>query len=594
MWHPRRTRNHRQLNTRNQRGAAFMVMLVIMIIGVITALVGALGKVTLQTALNEKNGGRLAQAKEVLLGYAVNGTGGGQRPGDLPYPDRLLGSETPPNYDGKTDSCPTLQAAPTPTGCLGRLPWGSPLFLSMASPSENDPTGFMPWYAVSGNMVDPAGVTMNSELLNTAPHTWLTVRDMNGNVLSNRVAFVIIIPGAPINGQLRPLSPNLAGPNQYLDSITVPAGCTAPCVPGTYSNSNADDDYIMGDEHRWIDDPANPGKQIEDSTYNFNDKLIYVTIDELMPLIEKRIAREVKNCLDSYAAVSANKYPWAAPVSTLGYTSATNTKFGRIPDVPVITSNQLLGAGTTTNPVLLALFSAIADVRTARINCIASDNATNTAAMSNAGINLVNKANAAVGIAPITSGVTNNAITAGQRAQDTGPTRCDRINSGISVLLENALAAYDTALGGIMVNVPEDMAMQLTWPAGCFTSGNMAGYWPDWKRLMLYQVSDGYRPNNGVTASCGGTCLSVSGSGNPNAGSGTYRAAIALAGKKVGAQARLTALGSVQNASDYLELNNQNNKPTNLTFDTYKPTDTANYSNVNDLVLCLDGKVNCK
>lgn len=572
---------------RNQRGAAFMVMLSIMIIGVITVLVGALSKATLQTARNEKSSDMLALSKEILVGYAVNGTGGGQRPGDLPYPDRLLASETPSNYDGNTDSCPTLQTAPTPTGCLGRLPWSTPLFLSMTSPSENDPTGLMPWYAVSANMVDPAGVTMNSELLNTAPHTWLTVRDMKGNVLSNRVAFILAIPGPVLPGLSRPLStsqggPGLMGANQYLDSITVPATCTAPCVPGTYSNADADDSFIMGDEHRWIDDPSNPGHQIEDASYNFNDKLIYVTIDELMPLIEKRIAREVKNCLDSYAAVSANKYPWAAPISPLAYTSVTNTKFGRIPDVPVI---------TTVNINIQSLFNALAAVEAARINCISSDNATNTNAMINAGIALVAIANTVASTQPTTpaipGSVTSNAITAGQRAQDTSPTRCERVENGTSILLENAQAATNTALSGITVNVPEDAAMLATWPVGCFVSGNMADYWPDWQRLVLYQVSDSYRPN-GAAASCAGTCLSVNGSGNPNAGSGTYRASIALAGKKLGTQTRVT-----EAIDQYLDGTANQTAPSNLIFETSRPADTG-YSAVNDLVLCLDGKVNCK
>lgn len=376
-----------------QGGAAFIVMLVILIMGVTIYLVSSLSKVTLQTARNEKSSDLLSQAKDVVIGYALNGTGSSQRPGDLMIPDVLSSTETPPfNYDGVTEGgcldASKMGSSPIPglpvigTGtnmrCLGRLPWKS-ISMPIPSPTDNDPTGFMPWYAVSANLVDPACVSttaicsynplhygLNSEILNAAPppHPWLTVRDMNGNVLSNRVAFVIIIPGPPLPGQSRPPSPNLGGANQYLDSITVPATCTAPCIPGTYSNADMDDDYIMGDEHRWI---SNAGAQIDDPSYNFNDKLLYVTIDDLMPLIEKRIAREVKSCLDDYAAYSSNtnhKYPWAALVSdTTPYPNRAgtyNTLFGRVADIP---STSL--SGIPLSPTQSALQNQIFTLQTA-------------------------------------------------------------------------------------------------------------------------------------------------------------------------------------------------------------------------------------
>lgn len=612
MWHSSHNNDNRQLNMHDQHGAAFIVMLVIMIMGVTIVLVSALSKVSLQTARNNKSSELLAQAKEVVIGYAVNGTGGSQRPGDIMRPDSLSASESPPNYDGASEmGCLDVTQSNTPPfllttnvtniRCLGRLPWKN-YGLSIESPSENDSTGFMPWYAVSSNLMDPdtVNVKLNSELLNDPPpHPWLTVRDMNGNVLSSRVVFVIIIPGAPLTTQSRPASPNLGGANQYLDSITVPAGCTAPCVPGTYSNSDLDDSFIIGDEHRWIDDPSNPGKQIEDSSYNFNDKLLYVTIDELMPLIEKRLAREVKSCLDNYAAGSANKYPWAAPISDITtYASSNGTRFGRIPALPTVNTTQFLNSGNTNDSNIQALFNAMSALGTAVQNCI--DTGSSQTALAAAGAQLVIAANAVATnqptVPPIDSIPTNYAITAGNKAQSNlTPTRCNGIESGSSTTVQSNLANAYSTLGATPVTVPEDATMQIAWTAGCFDSGNMSNYWGDWQRLVLYQVSDNYRPRPpaGSIVACGGTttCLSISGSGNPNTGSGNYRAAIIMAGKKIGAQTR----GS-QTASEYLELNNQTNKtnaPSNLTFDTYKLSD-SNYSTVNDIVLCLDGKNNCQ
>jgi hypothetical protein len=313
-----------------QRGAALMVMLIIMVMGALTFLVSSLSKPGMQIERDKVTAAALAQAKDEVMGNIMSGVGG-QIPGNLLTPDMLSISEIPPyNYDGTANSgCLDASkpgSSPTPglplinsganMRCLGRLPWKA-YGMSTSSPSENDPTGVMPWYAISANLVDPLNVIFNPGLLNANPtHPWLTVRDMNGNVLSSRAAIVLMIPGSPLPGQSRPSSP-LGGPNQYLDSITVPADCTAPCIPGPYNNYDLDDDFIMGDEHRWIADPNNPTNRIEDTTYHFNDKLIYVTIDELMPLIVKRAAGEARSALNSYNSAKGH-FPDAALLGTTG------------------------------------------------------------------------------------------------------------------------------------------------------------------------------------------------------------------------------------------------------------------------------------
>ncbi len=309
-----------------------MVMLVIMVMGAAAFLVSSLSRSALRIQQNQDSTQILVQTKNEVMGNILSGIGG-QIPGNLLSPDMLSNSETPQyNYDGTAnsgclDASQPLGSYPTPglplinsganMRCLGRLPWKA-YGMSISSPSENDPNGVMPWYAVSANLVDPTNVIFNPNLLNLNPtHPWLTVRDMNGNVLSTRAAIVLIVPGATLPGQTRPPSPNLGGPNQYLDSITVPAGCTAPCVPGTYNNFDLDDDYIMGDEQRWITDPNNSAAKIVDSSYQFNDKLIYVTIDELMPLIVKRTAGEARSALNIYNSAKGH-FPDAALLGTTG------------------------------------------------------------------------------------------------------------------------------------------------------------------------------------------------------------------------------------------------------------------------------------
>ena len=581
-------------------------MLVILIMGVTAFLVSALSKVTLQNARNEKSSDMLAQAKEVVIGYAVNGTAG-TRPGDLMIPDVLSSTETPPyNYDGvteggcldasKTGSSPIPGLPVIGSGanmrCLGRLPWKS-FSMPIPSPSENDPTGSMPWYATSANLVDPANVTLNSELLNTdntphgpnnypaPPHPWLTVRDMKGNVLSDRVAFIIFIPGAVLSGQSRPLSatqggPGLGGANQYLDSITVPATCTAPCVPGTYNNFDMDDDFIMGDEHRWIADPANPGNQIEDSNYNFNDKLLYVTIDELMPLIEKRIAREAKNCLDDFASAPGNtnnRYPWAASATdSTAYPDRIgtyNARFGRIPEV---LNTSTTSGGTPPTGTLLTYIQA---VQTALNNYLSNPNLITISTLRNKGDTL--KDNTSSGTAAHDAGVTAD--------------NCTILSCNTSTLQSQ----LDAAMGS---GTP-DSTMPVSWTASCSLFITSI-YWPDWRDLVFYQVAEGYRPGGGTFAG-----LQISGSGNTNGGSGSYRAVVVVAGKKLGTQTRPTYASPpadyLANPNAALEKsvdpafvpNAHDDAGSATSFITYKPSDPY-YQNVNDLVLCLDGKNNCK
>lgn len=571
---------------RSQSGAALMVMLVIMIIGTAVFLVTSLSKVTLNNERNKTASDMLARAKEVVIGYAVNGTGGGQRPGALPNPDRLVPQpEEPattdghPNYNGLQDDCPGSNA------CLGRLPWRT-LGLSIESPSENDPLGFMPWYAASGNLFD-VFVPINSELLNTdnilhapnnypaPPHPWLTVRDMNGNVLSDRVAFILIIPGRPLPGQTRPaasISPpvSLGDASQYLDSITV--GGT------TYKNFDGDNDFIMGDEHRWINDPANPGKQIEDATYQFNDKLLYVTIDELMPLIEKRIAREAKNCLDSYAALSNGKYPWAAPVSdTASYASSNNTRFGRFPTYPNVFN---------TDQNVLDLLDAIAKVRTALNNYIANNTSSTRSALSNAGSQLENLGETPQ--SPITTTIGNAAKNAGDNAKDLAKTPPQSTVSDVQTALSNTISQLASA--GF---ISSDTSMNTVWPTSCtlFTKD----YWGEWKNLVFYQLADGYKPGT-PTPACGTSCLSISGNGNPTSGSGSYRAIITVAGKMIGAQTR-SSNANKQDRTNYLEggINptNKTNIPSGtnaLNYETYRVSDIMYQTTTNDLAICLDGK----
>src|SRR3990167_7392655 len=72
-----------------QRGAALLIMLVVMIIGAITIFVSSLNSSALKIERDKATAAALAQAKDALVGYAITygDTHAGQVHGYLPCPD---------------------------------------------------------------------------------------------------------------------------------------------------------------------------------------------------------------------------------------------------------------------------------------------------------------------------------------------------------------------------------------------------------------------------------------------------------------------------------------------------------------------------
>lgn len=333
-----------QKSVNKQSGAALILFALVLVLGATAFLISQLDGTGVKIERDKNNALILAKAKTALIGYAIGVIGSGQRPGDLIRPDSLSTSETPANYDGTADSgcldaskpngLPLINSSNVNWRCLGRLPWKD-LGMSINAPSENDPNGVMPWYAVSANLVDPTCLAvLNSNTLNlaynpgpldcsgaTLPYPWLTVHDSNGNVVSNRVAAVIFISGAARGTQSRPVSPSLGAASQYLDALVVPVGCTAPCVPGTYNNAAMNNDFIMASE----------GASYAE-TSNFNDQLVYITIDELMAAVVNRTAGEARSVLKGYGNLNSH-YPYTAPLgSTINnFISSGTTLKGMLP-----------------------------------------------------------------------------------------------------------------------------------------------------------------------------------------------------------------------------------------------------------------------
>ena len=341
----------RSASAAKQGGAVLLILALLLVLGVSwfglrllnSARPGNAAAVTsLIDARDAILGSTAAATAEYNLIQTVNS------PGRLPPPDMLDPTTGPPNvYDGASNiACArstwafgaTLATLGGPAGigpnmrCFGRLPWASLGMGSFAAIPTNDPLGQVPWYAISANLTDSCVRALNPAILDTnfatfatgncrnvlppfRPFPWLTVRDPKGNLITDRAAFVLILPGPPVAGQTRPSSP-MQGPAAFLDSVTVAPTCAQPCVPGTYDNARFNWPDSVGLSFIQCAPPG--GQPSTDPSfaqpYNCNDKLVYVTIDELMGIAERRSMEYAADLLRAYYAKNFH-FPYAAPLS---------------------------------------------------------------------------------------------------------------------------------------------------------------------------------------------------------------------------------------------------------------------------------------
>ena len=318
----------------NQKGAVVILMAFIIGLAVTAYMLHALDPARLRVQQDKKSSLILGHAKEAIISYSVSRTGAGDRPGNMPIPDYFAGTEVPFNYDGDADGgclnsasangLPLINSGSN-MRCLGRLPWRT-IGMGIEDTNQNDTVGNKPWYAVSANLVDPLCLdVLNPSILNSAisgvcagsalPHQWLTVRDISGNVVSNRVAVVLMMPRTQLTVQSRPTAP-LNGLTSYLDAINVPAGCAPPCVPGNYSNADFDDDFVI----------------MGNSSATGNDNLVYITIDELIDAVSRRVSSDASIMLNKYNLKNTH-FPYAAPLGSLlnNFVSSGTSSEGMLP-----------------------------------------------------------------------------------------------------------------------------------------------------------------------------------------------------------------------------------------------------------------------
>lgn len=227
-----------------------------------------------------------ARVKDALIGWSASRTppvgGVNARPGDLPCPDM--------NNDGFEDgSCAT--------GAIGRVPWKT-----LGIPEPKDSSGETLWYAIAGPFrnwnMSPAPITSD-----TVGNLTVYANSTAATLTSQAIA-VIFAPGAALGAQDRDSSSTAVCATT--GTTTARNLCAANYLEASsgVNNATTGGPFIQ----------AQPGA-------GFNDRLLVITNEDLMPLVEQRVAREMIAYLNAYKAATATSvlfitlspgvYPWA-------------------------------------------------------------------------------------------------------------------------------------------------------------------------------------------------------------------------------------------------------------------------------------------
>ncbi|MBI2994661.1 MAG: hypothetical protein HYY48_10865 [Gammaproteobacteria bacterium] len=264
---------------RGQRGAVLLVFMLVLVVGSSYMLVSRLNEYAQAYAREAQTQSALAEAKQALLFYAMNypdlntGLSTIRGPGYLPCPDQ--------NDDGATET----NCSDTTGSTLGRLPY-STLGLSELT----DSSGEMLWYAVSQNLKynQSSDYILNSDTPGTI--------SVDG---SDDVVAVIIAPGEPVADQ--------SGRRGTAETTALLER----------------DVYDVADQYLEDDNATNgDASYVSESSDDFNDQVVTITRQELMAVVEQRVANEARQALGNYydemLALSTENpqrgaYPWLAP-----------------------------------------------------------------------------------------------------------------------------------------------------------------------------------------------------------------------------------------------------------------------------------------
>ena len=240
-------------SSRRRRGKprGFIAILLIAVIGTAAAtwFVTSLGASAVRGERERKIAAVLAQAKQALIG---RGAIDASLPGSLPCPDRVtqIAGTNVPNA-GIADlfagnNCPSY---------VGRLPWRT-----LGLPDLRDADGERLWYALSPSFRDFASQVLINDV------TAGTLSIAGASPLNNVVA-IVFAPGAPLGSQSRSGAANQNNIANYLEGANAAGG---------------------------------PAFMAQPPDGHFNDRLVAITVADLISFVEKRVAREITVSLNRY------------------------------------------------------------------------------------------------------------------------------------------------------------------------------------------------------------------------------------------------------------------------------------------------------
>jgi len=273
-------------NLKTQRGQTLLILLIILVIGGSAAFYGLVSPTASTIGRDKITAAALAQAKDALIGYAASDN---NRPGSLPCPDLLTDNPVFNNIpnDGSADQfsgsiCPNY---------VGRLPWKT-----LGLPDLRDSNGERLWYAVSQEFARNPSCGASCPLNSDTPGE-LTV---TGTAPADNAIAIVFSAGSAVGSQVRNGSTNQNNVTNYLEC----------------GNEDGDTTYVT-------------------SAVNctFNDKLLPITRNALMSVVEMRVLRTMRAALIAYAATPGNGYyPFANPYSdNINYECAYLQTEGRFP-----------------------------------------------------------------------------------------------------------------------------------------------------------------------------------------------------------------------------------------------------------------------
>jgi hypothetical protein len=317
---------------KKQRGVTLMAMLAVLILGAAWWTVTAVSKPVNRTAENRAHNAKvLQQAKAALIGYVTHQTAKSTEndPGSLPCPE-AAGNIGTANEGITAPSC-TLPA-------VGRLPWRT-LGLDKLRDASGEPL----WYVVAPGWAKPNPATntiINSHCTDPATGLACATGQLTVDATANAAVALIIAPGGPVQ-------------------VQASANCTARNQTRSLPSPAIDlRDYL---ECQNATSPADASFATTGPDGSFNDQVLAVTANEVLPIIESavgaRFVREfgpsMRYCGSLWppctGAGSAVYLPFAAnfgnPAAS-NYQGAPNSRQGLLP-----LSFSATGACLANNPV---------------------------------------------------------------------------------------------------------------------------------------------------------------------------------------------------------------------------------------------------